>query len=479
MRRRNPAALPEGGLFSGRYQIVRCMKAGGMGAVYECVHLTTRKRRALKVMLPQMLESPGMRERFELEARVTAEIQSDHIVETFDAGVDDATGAPFLVMELLRGDDLDSLLEGRGPFSHADVVLLLAQAALALDQTHAAGIVHRDLKPQNLFLTTCDDGSPRLKILDFGIAKVIADGKTTGQQTAAIGTPVYMAPEQATGEGRIGPAADLYALGHIAYTLLSGSAYWKEEHLSLPVYAFLGSMIEGPKEPPTARAARSGVALPAAFDAWFARATATSPSARFDRASTQVAELATALGTPPPRTLLGAPPPLSRGVSVPRAADSAQEHVGASSQPRTNEPSAGSMGALLRDRAPAPTASSRVLLAALVLAAGAVGLFAVARVVGGAGRPAPTPAAIATASPAATTMAAPVPSAAAESSVAAPEATTASPSATAPTVVPGAPASVKPPAHARSRAPSLPDRGCDPPFEVDGAGHRHMKPQCL
>src|SRR5580704_4550969 len=99
-------ALAPGQTFHGRYEIVRCIRAGGMGAVYECIHLKTRKHRALKLMLPQVLAHPGMRERFELEARVTAEIESDHIVETFDAGVDEPTGMPFLVMELLRGQDL-------------------------------------------------------------------------------------------------------------------------------------------------------------------------------------------------------------------------------------------------------------------------------------------------------------------------------------------------------------------------------------
>src|SRR5262245_48229130 len=185
-------------MFHGRYQIVRCLAAGGMGAVYECVHLTTQKRRALKVMLPQVLAASGMRERFELEARVTARIESEHIVETFDAGVDEATGAPFLVMELLRGKDLANLLEQHGPFTSQEVVVLLSQAAIALDKTHAAGIVHRDLKPENLFLTSRDDGSPRLKILDFGIAKVVVDGTKTAQRTAVIGTPLYMAPEQTT-----------------------------------------------------------------------------------------------------------------------------------------------------------------------------------------------------------------------------------------------------------------------------------------
>ena len=95
----NPAALPEGTVFQDRYRILRCIKAGGMGAVYECEHLSTQKRRALKVMLPEVVAAKGMRERFELEARITSKVESEHIVETFDSGVDPETGAPFLVME--------------------------------------------------------------------------------------------------------------------------------------------------------------------------------------------------------------------------------------------------------------------------------------------------------------------------------------------------------------------------------------------
>lgn len=293
-------SLAAGTVFHGRYQILRCLKAGGMGAIYECVHVTTRKHRALKVMLPQIIASAGMRERFELEARVTAEIESEHIVETFDAGVDDVTGMPFLVMELLRGDDLDGILTRTGPFCAAETVTVLLQVAHALDRTHAAGIVHRDLKPQNLFLTARDDGSPRVKLLDFGIAKVVADGTKLLQKTEAIGTPIYMAPEQASGDGTIGPAADLYALGHIAYTLLTGHAYWSEEYHKLPMLRFLNKVVAGGGEPVLVRAARYGVMLPLAFGAWFARATAVSPADRFDCASTQIAALAQALG-------LGAP----------------------------------------------------------------------------------------------------------------------------------------------------------------------------
>jgi serine/threonine protein kinase len=359
----NPAALPEGAVFHGRYQIVRCIKAGGMGAVYECIHLTTRKRRALKVILPRIIAAPGMRERFELEARITAEIESEHIVETFDAGIDEATGAPFLVMELLRGDDLDHVLQTCGPFGADETVALLAQAALALDRTHAAGIVHRDLKPQNLFLTTRDDGAPRLKILDFGIAKVVADGAKPMENTEALGSPTYMSPEQATGDGAIGPAADLYTLGHIAYAMLAGQAYWLEEQRVLPMYTFIGRMIAGPVEPPSMRAERWRVTVPATFDAWFARATALAPGDRFDSASAQVAELARALGTAAPRQLLRAPPALEHRVTSATPVVPSTRVVAA---PR-----------------PPPARGPRAALAVVGILVVAVGLVGLARAFGG------------------------------------------------------------------------------------------------
>ena len=316
------SSLAAGQIFHGRYQIVRCLKSGGMGAVYECIHLKTRKHRALKVMLPEIVTSESMRERFELEARVTADIESEHIVETFDAGVDEETGAPFLVMELLRGEELGSLLKRRGALPFEEVVLLLSQAALALDRTHAAGIVHRDLKPDNLFVTSRDDGAPRLKILDFGVAKVVADEARSIQPTAAIGTPLYMSPEQFQGDGKIGPRADIYALGHIAYALLTGRPYWYDEQRSTPaVFAFFVLVMAGPPERPSKRASRRGVTLPSGFDAWFARATARVPRDRFDSASALVTDLAAVLEVTMPRfTLTSSPPRLSS--SPPRASSS-------------------------------------------------------------------------------------------------------------------------------------------------------------
>jgi serine/threonine-protein kinase len=271
-----------------------------MGAVYEAIHLETKRRRALKVMLPSLVTDEELRGRFALEATVTADIESEHLVETFDAGVDSGTGAPFLVMELLRGEDLGAMVERQGRLSSTKTLLLLGQAAKALGKTHAAGIVHRDLKPENLFVTRREDGSMRLKVLDFGIAKVVAQSQTHAKATRSVGTPMYMSPEQVRGDGQIGPAADIYALGHITYALLVGCPYWEQEfNKSEGLYAGLLKIAAGAQVAASERAKERGVTLPSSFDAWFRRSTDPRPNARFASALEQMAALDRVLsGTP-------------------------------------------------------------------------------------------------------------------------------------------------------------------------------------
>ena len=304
--------LPQASLFAGRYRIVRRIAAGGMGAVFEVVHTETQRRRALKVMLPELLDNNELRERFQLEARVTANVESEHIVDVFDAGIDDSTGMPFLVMELLNGQDLHRILQREGPLAPERAVTYLRQIAGALDKTHAAGIVHRDLKPENLFLTHREDGTPRVKILDFGISKVVNDAPQTARVTRGIGTPLYMAPEQALAHP-VGPPTDLYALGLIAYTLLVGIAYWESEIQRFDnAIAFVVHTSKGTTDSASQRARDAGQALPDAFDPWFRRATALDPADRFATAAELVDELGLVFGM--------APLPRSRAVGSARQA---------------------------------------------------------------------------------------------------------------------------------------------------------------
>jgi serine/threonine-protein kinase len=278
-----------------------------MGSVYEVIHLETERRRALKVMHAHFAESADFRERFKREARVAAQFESDYIVDVFDAGVDEATGMPFLAMELLRGEELARTLRRVGRLPPPEVVNWLFQTSLALDRTHKAGVVHRDLKPENIYLCERDDGPPQIKVLDFGIAKIATSSKGAGQATNNVGTPLYMAPEQFLPGTDVTASADIYALGLLAYTLLVGTDYWHEElERDDNVFALALIAMKGPPEAPSVRAMRvAGILLSPAFDAWFARVTAMSPAARFASASEAVRALGEALRIhlPPPRPM--------------------------------------------------------------------------------------------------------------------------------------------------------------------------------
>ena len=282
--------------FAGRYHVVRRIAAGGMGAVFEVVHIETQRRRALKVMLPELVQNRELRDRFQMEAKVTARVDSEYIVDVFDAGIDDRTSMPFLVMELLQGEELGDILYRAGPMPPHLVLTYLRQVASALDKTHAAGIVHRDLKPENLFLTHREDGTPRIKILDFGISKVVSEANTGSNATRSLGTPLYMAPEQVLGQP-VGPATDLYSLALIAYTMLVGVAYWQGDTDKFDnAIAFALHTTRGTIDSAERRAAELGRPLPPRFDVWFQRATHADPAQRFRRASEAVNELAAILG---------------------------------------------------------------------------------------------------------------------------------------------------------------------------------------
>jgi serine/threonine-protein kinase len=231
-------------------------------------------------------------------------VESEHVVEVFDAGFDEDIGASYLVMELLRGEDLGARIKRKGRLSQDEALEILTQVALGLSRTHAEGIIHRDLKPENLFATRRDDGSLRMRILDFGIAKVITGLSESARTTRAFGTPLYMAPEQLSGDGLIDERVDLYALAHVAYTLLVGAPYFEREHQSAKnVFAFAQSLASGISEPATERAKAQGVTLPPAFDVWFTRGTHLDPMERFSSAVEQIQVLAEALDAPQPKAL--------------------------------------------------------------------------------------------------------------------------------------------------------------------------------
>jgi serine/threonine protein kinase len=259
-----------------------------MGAVYEVEHLHTGQRLALKVLTMQ----PGASvERFKREARAASQIRSDHIVRVTDADVaTDLGDASFMVMELLDGADLERSA-GDTPAPPAEVVEWLRQASRGLAKAHDAGIVHRDLKPENLFLTRRDDGTPLVKILDFGIAKMSAESSSLTASDTLLGTPAYMAPEQTDSRGPpITLRADLYALGLIAFRLLVGRTYWRDGSLA----QLLAQILAEPMPPASERGSKLGPS----FDAWFRRACDRDPAKRFASAKEQIDALAVALDLP-------------------------------------------------------------------------------------------------------------------------------------------------------------------------------------
>jgi tRNA A-37 threonylcarbamoyl transferase component Bud32 len=268
--------LMPGMVFAGDYEVIRPLAQGGMGAVYVVRQRSTAKQRALKVLHPQFAVDGPSRERFVQEARVAAEIDSDHVTEVVGAGVDPSTNTPWIAMELLDGEELAAHVERVGALSREAVRELIDQLCDALAKAHAKGIVHRDLKPENLFVARARRrGVPfTIKVLDFGIAKAVADNATAAKVSRTIGSPLWMAPEQAQLGARLTPATDVWALGLIVFYLLTGKYFWRAPNAGAgDLMTVLNEVMLMPIEPASVRAAEYGraAALPAGFDAWFAR----------------------------------------------------------------------------------------------------------------------------------------------------------------------------------------------------------------
>jgi serine/threonine-protein kinase len=286
--------IPSGTMVAGRYRIERRLGQGGMGSVYEVEHSVTGQRLALKLLDPKLTTDTVALERFRRESRAPARIDSDHVVKVTDADVaPELDGAPFLVMELLRGESFDDLLKRRGRLEPEEGLTYLRQIARALDRAHGLGIIHRDIKPENLILTLRDDGSPCVKLLDFGIAKLTeTSGAGMESKTATgevFGTPLYMSPEQTLGRvDRISPQTDVWALGIIAHKLLVGDEPWTAE--TLP--HLIAQIAYEPLPVPSAR----GSSLGPGFDQWFKTCCARETDDRFSSAGKAVRELGHALG---------------------------------------------------------------------------------------------------------------------------------------------------------------------------------------
>ena len=232
-----------------------------MGSVWVADHLTLSTQVAVKFMGAEMTADPAAIARFKREASAAAQVKSPHIVQVFDHGLT-AEGVPYIVMELLNGQDLDHRLD-EGPLSVGDTLVVVRHLCKALGRAHQQGIIHRDIKPANLFLVDAD-GDIFVKVLDFGIAKRAIDEDLSASKTQSgtmLGTPAYMSPEQMMGTGTLDARADLWSAAVVAYTCLTGTAPFDGETIG----ALAVSINSATFLPVTSRVP----SLPSSLDAWF------------------------------------------------------------------------------------------------------------------------------------------------------------------------------------------------------------------
>ncbi|HEY6728080.1 MAG TPA: serine/threonine-protein kinase [Polyangiaceae bacterium] len=231
-------SLPRiGELIAGKYTIDRILATGGMGVVVAAKHIRLDQRVAIKFLLPEMLDREELVARFLREAQATVGLHGEHAVRVYDVGTLE-TGSPYLVMELLRGNDLDEELEVRGPLDVDEAVDYTLQACEAIAEAHRVGIVHRDIKPSNLFLARRPDGSRIVKVVDFGISKLLADEAQRGMNnkltttTAMLGSPQYMSPEQVRSARDVDGRTDIWSLGCVLYEMLANVPPFSAETVS-------------------------------------------------------------------------------------------------------------------------------------------------------------------------------------------------------------------------------------------------------
>jgi len=272
----------EGDRIAGKYVVERVLGEGGMGVVVAARHEALDQRVAIKFLLPHVVSDPMIVERFAREARAAAKIQSAHVARVIDVGIMD-DGAPYMVMEYLEGEDVETYIERKGPLEIPDAVGIIIEACEAIAEAHMASIVHRDLKPANLYLARTP-GRRIVKVLDFGISKFSNDTKGPKTQTGGLlGTPYYMSPEQLTDTKNVDARSDIWTLGIILYQLLSGVVPFHGETMPEVVGQILKNM------PGPLRDVRPDV--PEALDQAILKCMSSNPSLRF----ADVGELVTAL----------------------------------------------------------------------------------------------------------------------------------------------------------------------------------------
>ncbi|MDP9036386.1 MAG: serine/threonine protein kinase, partial [Myxococcota bacterium] len=284
-----------GAVLAGKYRIEAAIGYGGMGSVWRATHLGLGEEVAVKLVSAELVRSAEGLRRFDAEAKAAARIRSRHVPNVFDNGVLE-DGTPYLVMELLRGESLFTRIHRLGPVPLPEAVSIVDQCCRAIARAHSLGIVHRDIKPDNIYLAhSVDDDAYVVKVLDFGIAKFLAVGDAVHSSTrtgALLGTPTYMSPEQARGLRSIDGRSDLYSLGLVTYTMLTGTLAFSAESL--------GDLLIQICVQPLPKLRATAAWLPPAMEDWFQKACAREPGERYPSAAAFIDALRLAAGISAP-----------------------------------------------------------------------------------------------------------------------------------------------------------------------------------
>lgn len=293
----------EGRRLDGKFRFQRNLGIGGMASVWLAINERVEREVAIKLLRPETGRNPEVVARFRSEAKAAGRIGNPHICEVYDSG--DSPIGPFIVMERLHGVDLSTALRTRGLLRLADAIHLAREALVGLAAAHSAGVVHRDLKPGNLFLHETPDGRASVKLMDFGVSKFL-DGTGEAETASGIllGTPEYMAPEQLEGAHKIGPTADIFAIGAILYRSITGHNVYTGDNVVAVVKSMavdeitpMSELVEG---------------LPDAFEAVVHRCLARDPAARYQTADELAAALEPFEDVEAEISLLASPPATKR-----------------------------------------------------------------------------------------------------------------------------------------------------------------------
>jgi eukaryotic-like serine/threonine-protein kinase len=307
--------IVSGGLVGGKYLLEQPLAQGGMGSVWTARHEKLGSRVAIKFMDAALAASPEFVARFEREAKIAASIESPHVVHVRDYGIDD--GVPYLVMELLQGEDLKSRLRRVGRLTLPEAANVLAQVGRALRRAHEAGLVHRDLKPGNIFLARVDDAEVA-KVLDFGIVKQrggdVTGGATRTGQT--LGSPHFMSPEQARAKKDLDHRSDLWALGVILFNAITGELPFPGDEI--------GEVFARILMDPIPKASSVAPDLPAAVDGFFDKALERDRALRFQSVDEMIDALSELAGTPRLGATLGGPAAVAMSGVMPAAEGGSQ-----------------------------------------------------------------------------------------------------------------------------------------------------------